>query len=832
MRTTSHRCTNIVVSALLVALLAASGCWSPNFWPFSKKSSDEGALIDTSNHAKIAQPPSRGVQVKAPPAPPRLLAFDFGTAVAWEGFLPVPGAKSVSLSPGVQFGTDDTHAKDFPDPLVGDYAASDEFTVTISGLQKGVYRAAIIAQNVGAGLVPAKPFQIAANGKTVISVDVAPDWYFSDKGFFYGVQFDDTPSSPYWDRYVEPVAPWRSFEFNSTGELVLTLTNCRLYGLVIAPEDDVTDSEFNTFIESTEAARKAYFLFNQFRFTEAPPSGKTAGEKRFLERGYAVFSRGWGEDVTYNTIPKTAEITNALDAAGTPGERVPVTFAVRTFRSLQEVNVTVSDLSAPGGKTIPSQAVTVQSVRYMMRRDDKGLYTIVPDAIEDQTGVNVPGNMTKRWWLTVTIPNGTEAGTYTGQIRFSPNGAPGAILTLTLEVYPFTLAKPASSFGVWYADPQDAGYRTGIVGGVNSVKPGEDKSSRNTERDIKVESYRVAMLDADLKSLAEHGFTGLTVPTPRVVSINADGRVKLDFGAVDAYPPLLKKYGIDVDFPGQTYLLDIARQIVRVGLNGTPIEEYSAIHQKAYKDAVTQIRDYWKDAGVKMLAYAVDEPREKDINPWNRNLRDTLSYLNLIREVDDFPSTVTTMRDEQDRVSYMPIYQAEDVIQPQPSVLCSEAADYAKKAGKPLRFYNGGWSRYAFGFYTWAKKPEAYFQWHFDMRDLSFNPFYESDDGYVVFPSPNGPISTVKYERAAQGIYDCRYAQTLSDYVARAKASYNPEAISTAREGQAVLDDIRKGVKPWLLDKKSRPLTVPNDTLSQWRAKIAAHIIAIQKALE
>ena len=798
--------------SLLVALLAASaavGCWG------ARRPVADG-------HVKVAQPPSRPVLVQTPPAPRGLVALDFGDAVSWEGFVSVPGDPNVTVSDNARFGIDASNDGDFPDPLVGDFVTADEFTVTVSGIERGSCRAAVIAQNVGLGMVPAKDFSVEANGRAVIDVKVTPEWYFSPDGFFRGVRNDDLSGSHFWRSYIEPVAPWRTFRFDSRGDLTLKLTNCRLYALVIAPENDVTDSDLSAFLEATQAARQAYFLFNRFKLAPQIPQGKMPDAANFAERGYAVFARHWGDHVTYNTLPRPEDLTTTLDAAGTPGERVPVTFCVRTLRPLEAITVTASDLSAAGGKTIPASAVSVQSVRYLLRRSGEA-YDAFPEVIQTQGDISLPDLVTKCWWLTVTVPDSAEPGTYAGQVRFTPKNTQGAVLTLKLEVYPFKLARLTRSAGVWYGDPRDYGYRTSVLGGPD----------RSSDLDRAVETYRVRMLEADIRCLSEHGFNGITVPAPAVVSVSASGKVALDFSALEPYRALLKKYSINTAFPGQTFLLDVSDRILQFRPDGAPLAEFSDLHRKAYKDAVAQIRDWWKEAGILILAHAVHEPRDEDPGPSSRSLRATREYLKLIREVGGFPSTVTTVRDVQDGQAVLPVYEAEDVIQSQPSPLAVKAVLYSGQSAKPLRFYDTvGFTRYGPGFYSWARRSEGWWQWHFDARFFSWNPFWDAQAGCGVFPSPDGPVPTVRFERASQGLYDYRYALTLEDYVARARASYAGEAVKAAREGQALLDSIRKGTTLWALDKNHRHVQVSNDKLTQWRSRIAHEIMKIQAALQ
>ncbi|MHC4713356.1 MAG: hypothetical protein ACYTAN_08830 [Planctomycetota bacterium] len=806
-----------ICSSLVAGIILASGC----SWFGATRESDARRAEPQQEVTAVVTPSIRTV-----PTPAKMLALDFGKGGIWPGFSAAPGAPNVRVT-GASFGRDDRG--DFPDPLIGDYAHAARVRVTLTGLSRGSFRAAVVAQNVIRGMVSGRDFQIRANGIVVVDERISAEKFFSRNGFFFGEQFDDLPGTDWWDRYVEPVTPWRRFEFESNGRLTLELDNSRLYALILAPKAAVSEEEFEEFITSTQAARKGYFLFHEFELAVERPSPRFRPLKEQTENGYVMFSRGWERDVSYHTVPVLNEIVTSLEASGTPGERVPVTFSIRTLRRLAGLKVSVSDLAAKSGAGIAAEAVTVAAVRYKLKREED-CYRIVPELLAAPNNGELPGDVTKRWWLTVSIPEDAPAGLYRGTVTLAVENAPDAQIDLVFRVYPFRLSPPQASIGVWYDDPRVQGYCTGLLGGVTGTGASNvehEVPRRPGKIDKAAETYRVSMLAADIASLAEHGFNALTVPVPRVVSVSGKGEVKLDFSSLEPYARLLNEHSMNTEFAGQTYLLTVSRQIMNAGAGGKTIEEYSELHQKAYVDAVRRIANWWNERDVKLLAHAVDEPRERGLNPLNRSLAGTIYYVSLLKTAGAMPTTVTTMRDVQDGVPYRPIVEAVDVVQPHPSPHNADTVKYARGSGKPLRYFSsGGFRRYDFGFYIWSQKPEGYWQWHFDLRGFSFNPFWERDVGYVVCPSSRGPVPTLRYERAAQGIYDYRYALTLEQYILRAEKVPGEEAEETVKKARRVLSDIKRRCPRWTLDKKWRPVRIDNVKLSQWRKSIAESIIA------
>lgn len=811
----------VVLSFIALALAAAAiGCTR---W-------QRAAQSRLSPPAIIAEPEEKGAQAAAVttvPRPARVLCYDFGTASVWDDFEAVPGATTVRLSAEAVFGA--WASGDFPDALAGDWATADRLRADLRGLRKGSYRGAVMAGNVVRDMVAGQDYQVRANGIVVVDEDVPPEQFFSAQGFFYGVQFDDLPGVDWWERYVKPVTPWRIFEFESTGRLALELDNCRLYALVVAPKADFDEAAFGAFLNGTDAARKAHFLFNRFQLAPERPRGRLRASEADRHRGYVTFSRHWGRHVSYNTVPSPREMTAPLEAAGTPGERLPVTFSIRALKRLLGVRVAAGDLKAETG-VISADMVSVEAVRYkLMRHGDQ--WRISPEIIQKQPRVDIPAGVSKRWWLRVDIPEDAAPGVYRGTISIQPESAPPCELELALTVYPFKLVDADASFGVWYRDPWISSYCTGLVGGISAR--GErieapDTPVYPTLRDAAAEEYRLRMLEADMAFLHRLGFNGITVEPPRLVSLGRDGAASLDFSVVEAYAGLLEKYDINTSFAGQTDLMLLSRRILAAGAGS--IAEFSAFHREAYLSALDQLAAWWNRRPPQMLGLTADEPAGEG-DAGTDKIEAVLYYLELVREAGGIEPTVTLAHDSGDSVSWRPILDLERLVQLKPWAHTRHSLRFAREAGKPVRFYDGGFTRYAFGFHTWAARSVGHWQHAFNSRSSAFNPIWETPARPAVYPSPDGPLSTPRLERAAQGIVDYRYLRTLQHYINRAQNSGKPEAAEVARMAQRTLHEIRRRCTPWALDRDGAPAGVREDLLEKWRKLIAANIIRVQEAL-
>ncbi len=816
-----------IMAGMFLAVALTSGCRGPSrpLTPLEKA------------REEVAQS-----AIKTIPRPHGLLSYDFGTATPWPGFQNVPGAENVHLSANAVFGA--YGRGDFPDALAGDWVqASQEsqasrLSVTLSGLRRGSYRGAIMARNVTRDMVAGRRYQVRANGIVVVNRAVTPQSFFSSDGFFYGVQFDDVPGVDWWERYVKLVTEWHFFEFESTGRLTLDLDNCRLYALVVAPKTDLDEQEFKAFTAGTDASRKAWFLFDKFQFAPQRPRGTFRPSQEARERGYVTFSRPPGSEVTYNTLPSSRETAASPAAAGAPGQSVPVTFSVRTLRPVKDIRVTVGPLTRQGAQDdsgtegedgIFSDNISVEAVRYKLSRTSDA-WEIFPEIIQKQQNIDLPADVTKRWWLTVSVPPDALPGKYTGTIFLESLNAPPAEIDLTVTVYPFKLAPADVSFGVWYNDPWISSYCTGLMGGV--AARGESIEQLNAPlypsvTDRAAEAYRLRMLDADLTFLSTRGFNSISTPAPNVTSIGRDGRVMLDFSVVEAYPELLEKYGMNTRHPG---IVDLALLSQRtLGAAGSAAE-FAPPHRQAYRSALLSLERWWGRRSADVLGLAADRPTMRE-GPATRSVEWVLNHLETIRETSGIKPTVTLCYDVYDKVSWRPILDLKSTVYIRPWPHAAPLIRHARDGEKQLRFFDGGWSRYSFGFFTWAAEAQGNWQRDFNTRQSAFNPIWESPSRPAVYPSPDGPLSTLRLESAARGITDLRYMTTLDQYIEQAIASEKPRALEAARAANRTIRDIRRRASEWPVDRRGNPAGPGEDQLDRWRRTVAEHIEKIHNAL-
>ncbi len=292
-----------------------------------------------------------------------------------------------------------------------------------------------------------------------------------------------------------------------------------------------------------------------------------------------------------------------------------------------------------------------------------------------------------------------------------------------------------------------------------------------------------SMRDAELRDMAEHGLTSVTVPCPRP---RADG--SLDTAPVDAFLDACRRAGLQ---PGLMPSLRIAQVIAGDYAGPEFSPQFLRIFEQSLKNLAA-----WLPKNL--LVNPVDEPREQALEGWNRNFADTKRYLELYRAAG-ISTLVTFTGDESFGKSYLPLVPLLDAVSVHPTRACRRFLD----ATAPRHIYNAGMTRLSWGFYPWAIGAKGRWEWHYSQWTDAYNPFVPGTG--VVMPSPDGPVPTEAYEHVRAGIDDYRFLML---------AEKRPEA-------RKLLEEIR-GKIPRFLEGE-----LPDEaTLNAWREKLAEFIAA------
>jgi len=221
-----------------------------------------------------------------------------------------------------------------------------------------------------------------------------------------------------------------------------------------------------------------------------------------------------------------------------------------------------------------------------------------------------------------------------------------------------------------------------------------------------------------------------------------------------------------------------------------------------------------------------------------------MQYCNLANQVRGLTTTVDLMFDNCTGIDYTPIGDAIDELDTHPWVLSQHLISDAVAAKKPVHFYNtGGDLRFVYGFYQLKWPSDGAWEWHYDWTDGGvFDPFPYSpfnNQWHYTYPSPEGPVPTLKYEWASQGVTDYRYAATLADLSRKARKIGTRKLVAWADQADGLLQSIKAASPLYPIDAQYRSqhiggiaegpgcLTAVENLLETYRQQIAQMILAL-----
>ncbi|MBD3292511.1 MAG: hypothetical protein GF393_06275 [Armatimonadia bacterium] len=180
-------------------------------------------------------------------------------------------------------------------------------------------------------------------------------------------------------------------------------------------------------------------------------------------RGYVPFEASYLDVVMPAIVPSPDQLDPTLRIFAAPGEREPISFAVRALEDQQGMAAEIGQFTGEAG-ALPADAVHAGVVRNIVRkihpRTDDMLS--LPAFIEDMRPVDVGADTSQWYWFTVRVPEDAQPGTYSASITISSSGG-DAQIPVELEVLPIELMRPEGvAWGMYdymhrtYSDAPDA----------------------------------------------------------------------------------------------------------------------------------------------------------------------------------------------------------------------------------------------------------------------------------------------------------------------------------------------------------------------------------------
>ena len=720
--------------------------------------------------------------------------FNFGPSISptFPGFTKVQKDSAYNEKQGFGWlGSMPFDAREYehPDSLVGHFVrcnSGDTFAVDVPNGDYGVY--AILDCTQYYEYVGFRTRSIEAQGKEVVNETVSPEQFLKDFVFLHQDD-EDLPGTDIWERYVQTRFRPKTFTTKVTdGQLRITFKGdtwgLTLSTLVIYPLASVDSAK--RWISQLEQRRRNEFNTNYAEVVRKPdPKPEISAEEQTA--GYILFSRELNQEISYNSAPgfiKSDSRDPKIAWLATPGEYASGNFAIYPLKDCGKLSATATDLSGPNGK-IPASAVRTRAIRYKMKRIGGRItsaYDYRPWLLCDFTEVPIAAGITRRFWITCKVPDGTPAGVYTGGLSVNVAGAKRTI-PISLEVLPLKLDEPTMSIGMY--------------GGTYLTAGGN--------------------LDEVLLDQKEHGMTAIMPSAPPLDEIK-NGKAIFNFEQTDKEMEKLKKLGFHL--PCFTY----ARTFnVREGdMEMDCRSQYHMNLNEAIKIAYEELSAHAKEKSWLPMAWALaDEP--------------------LIHGIP--AATVTQVFDAHRRAAPQMKFVSEDAMADPAhwAVISSidivsanspryKVAEAVKKSGSKYWFNNINNDRLSFGWFMWKAHEkmgvEALFQWGYSTNagDIYYDLDGSEGDSGVSFTSSRGERPRREWEMDREGMNDHRYLQTLHNLIVKADATGSDTAKAKAAEAKAYIESVMEKID---LEQKSSPFS--NNDFDAFKRKLADYILQLRQ---
>lgn len=710
--------------------------------------------------------------------------FDFGPA----GSLLMPGFKPIAHDASLErgdagFTAPPAGAAQAPyriDSIADDYVHAGsgpaEFGVR---LPDGRYTVAAFIRAFDDLDLPVRDWSVTANGKLKKRFTASAANFYSTQGYYRGSDVDYTPDTDVWEAFAREHVPLYQFEADvSDGMLRIGFDSCALYGLMIWPEDQAEWGR--QLVEQVQRMRREEFhTFNYWH----PPAVDTATAAPVLEHVSYL------ETIGPEYIPQQGR---RCELAAAAGEWEPAAFAFRSPKAYENIQVRCTDFTGDAG-TIPASVARIHLAK-LFPNGRRGVHRLLPTMLEPAGGQTLAADVTRLLIADFRVPDDAAPGRYHGMMQLEAPGRTPLAAEIVINVRSFQLAgDPPVGFAMFYGSPGR------FLGHYSRFYEGAERLEK--------------AIAAEMQNMRDYGFNTLSVDFPRVTGVEGE-TATLDFSASERLTRIAHEHGLARRQPA---LMSMTSTLYRLTRN-LGLTEFSDRFNAVFTDAVRKTVAWAAADDLPVLFYVVDEPREKDLAWWNRNLADSLRYVGLLKTVPGAQTYIPLTGDRSDGVDYTPLAEALDVTGTHAFESSRRLMDTAGK----LCIYNNGRKRLTFGFLTWKNEAVSRREWGYHWHNLPWNPL---DDGNsaVIYPSPGGLLPTIDEMRIREGIDDYRYIHALEQKIHLAAAAGRDTSTATA-----LLETIRAAVPRFVEPRDYDTCDLEHD-LAGWRERIAAEITKLDR---
>ena len=154
-----------------------------------------------------------------------------------------------------------------------------------------------------------------------------------------------------------------------------------------------------------------------------------------------VFASNYLRRSTYTTLPHPGDRADRIELFAAPGEFEPATVSVRAQGApLSQVHIQLAgDLTRADGRQLKASHVTIRVAELWRRKMTSRDHMYMERFLEKKDAIDIPRHTTRRFWMTVHVPEATPAGVYETALHVSANDTSIASLPFRVEVLPIQL---------------------------------------------------------------------------------------------------------------------------------------------------------------------------------------------------------------------------------------------------------------------------------------------------------------------------------------------------------------------------------------------------------
>jgi len=555
--------------------------------------------------------------------------------------------------------------------------------------------------------------------------------------------------------------------------------------LVIARNDvwdevsSIVNQKKKEFISGPEEQLKEW-IFK--KHVSEPLSFEPANQDR--KNGFIVFPWESYRPIYPETVPSYLDVQRKIWSFATPGEYEPVTFGIYPLRKgIEIVSADVSDAISRNSQ-IEKHCFTLRIAKYRPRRTQwigRTEYEFAAEFLE-KFKPPVLLSETTLFWIVAKIPPDCKPDNYNGKVSIKTSEGRIVNVPFQITVLPFSLPdQPKQVFGMYYLNPLYVPYSYPERLNLYEKRGLLKRAKQQFERDIN-----------DMK---EHGISSICDPyfALRVMKKNGDILYKLP---VDEIRYAARNSVISRPFFSIIPKVeDICAITGDTGISTTKnVREippaFSDKFNEIYVSAIAFIQKFIRDEKLpENYFYVIDEPNE----PVRKEIGKRLCKL--VHQVPGAKTFVTGIVDE----NYLDheFVKLIDVI----NFTGPESVPEDKNLCKGNWFYDNNLTassgdylsaRFITGFGFWFSNLEGLAPWRYIAQQGSLDTDLDGKmtDFFMVYPSLEENIPTLRWENWREGFDDCRYLTLLEQKIQEGKQSNDPEIQKIVKEAEKDLTSI------------------------------------------